>query len=167
MRAALAAVVALAAVACGGDGDDLTTQDRATLNAFVRFARAPSEVTWRAVPFAETVRLGLGETLRARRSARELAQPAAWQLQARLFNAYVGPFSPLEPLAGRDRLAFTAGRHARCASPPGDAPAQLASLRRLAIQPARIDSCLQWFAVDLYVDGDGRIVGVTLDIWEP
>lgn len=41
--------------------------------------------------------------------------------------------------------------------------------QRVSIQPAEttIDSCLSWFSVDLFVNGDGRIAAVTLDIWEP
>jgi hypothetical protein len=33
--------------------------------------------------------------------------------------------------------------------------------------PAGIDSCIQWWTVDLFVTDDGRIGAVTLDRYEP
>jgi hypothetical protein len=39
--------------------------------------------------------------------------------------------------------------------------------RRLSIQPAGITSCLEWYAIDVFIDGDGTIVRVILDSWEP
>jgi hypothetical protein len=40
-------------------------------------------------------------------------------------------------------------------------------MRRLSIQPAGISSCLEWYAIDVFLDDDGRIGGVMLDLWEP
>ena len=39
--------------------------------------------------------------------------------------------------------------------------------RQVVIQADGIDSCLQWFVVDVLLDGDDRIVAVNLDLWEP
>ena len=54
-----------------------------------------------------------------------------------------------------------------CASPPGPAPPAVSGLLRRNIQPRDVSSCLQWFAVDVFVDESGEIRAVTLDHWEP
>lgn len=48
-------------------------------------------------------------------------------------------------------------------------PQPLADLRRVSVQPAdgSIESCPQWFTVDLYVDGSGTVQAITLDLYEP
>ena len=50
---------------------------------------------------------------------------------------------------------------------PAPAPREVADLRRLSIRPREWESCLRWFAVDVYVTGDGEIAAVTLDYFEP
>jgi hypothetical protein len=42
-------------------------------------------------------------------------------------------------------------------------------MRRVSVQPAAgsIDSCLDWFTVDLFVTRSGEVAAVTLDLWEP
>lgn len=49
------------------------------------------------------------------------------------------------------------------------APDLVSSLRRLTLRPRdeTIRSCLDWFTVDLFVGGDGEVVAVTLDLYEP
>jgi hypothetical protein len=37
----------------------------------------------------------------------------------------------------------------------------------VSITPADHASCLDWWAVDLFLDDSGRILGVNLDLWEP
>jgi hypothetical protein len=37
----------------------------------------------------------------------------------------------------------------------------------VSLEPSDVDSCLSWFAVDLYLDGDGDIAAVTVELWEP
>jgi hypothetical protein len=46
-------------------------------------------------------------------------------------------------------------------------PEGLESLRQQSVQPAKTDSCLEWFSVDLFVNEDGEIAAVTLDLYEP
>ena len=141
--------------------------DVAPLRALVRFARSPSDATWSNVPFADDVYLGLGDLLE-RRSARELRDPEAWKLDRRLFRGGVGPFSAIELLAEDNRpLRFSVGPHPHCASPPVPPPRAVATLRRMSVQPRRIQSCLQWFTVDAFVTREGEIRAVTLDFWEP
>ena len=90
-------------------GATVTARDAAILDALVAFARKPGKRTWSAVPFARRVSLGLGPRLQARRTARDLLDPRAWELHARLFRAYVGPFSALELLADDRMLVFADG----------------------------------------------------------
>jgi hypothetical protein len=163
LAAMLAAVVGVGLPACGGDGSD-----EETLDALVRFARNPTEETWSRVPFAPEVRLGLADDLVVRRDARTLLQREAWELDVPLFRGYTGPFTALETLANpRRALRYVEGSYQRCASAPAPAPAELASLRRVSIQPRGWESCLQWFAVDVFLTAEDEIAAVTFDLWEP
>ena len=158
-----AAVVAVSFPGCETekDGDDV-------LNGLVAFADRPSDETWASVPFADRVQLGLGERLRKTRSAQALRDPGAWMLDAGHFRGGVGPFSSLEVLASNEgSLEYREGRYTRCASPPRPPPRLVSGLRRLSIQPNEPESCLRWFAVDVFVDESGDIRAITLDLWEP
>lgn len=162
--------------------EHLTATERSVLDDFVAFAREPSEVNAGRLPFARNgIRTGLGRRLVATVPASGLAQPSAWTIEGE-FGGVMGPFSALDSIArhvGGDgvdptlrtngALTLTAGTHDRCASPAADPPAGLRSMRRLSVQPAdgSITSCLDWFAVDLYVARSGRIRAVTLDLWDP
>lgn len=55
------------------------------------------------------------------------------------------------------------------ASPPVPAPREFKDYRRVSVQPSdsSIDSCLPWFTVDLFLDEQGSVALVTLDVWEP
>jgi len=43
----------------------------------------------------------------------------------------------------------------------------VADLRRVSVLPRDMESCLQWWTVDLFLTLDGKIAAVTLDLWEP
>lgn len=76
--------------------------------------------------------------------------------------------SALRTLAQADNaLVFSAGAYRRCASPPARPPAQVGTLRRLTILSGAREACLQWFAVDVFVDATDEIAAVTIDLWEP
>ncbi len=45
-------------------------------------------------------------------------------------------------------------------------PAGHATNRRVSIQPASAQSCLQWWTVDLFLGEDGRVEAITLDLYE-
>jgi hypothetical protein len=156
-----------AVVAVGFPGCDSETNGDDVLNGLVAFARQPSDKAWASVPFADHVQLGLGDRLLKTRSARALRDPAAWMLDADLFRAGVGPFSSLKVLASKEgSLEYREGSYRRCASPSRPPPRPVSGLRRLSIQPREPVSCLQWFAVDVFVDESGDIRAVTLDLWE-
>jgi hypothetical protein len=37
----------------------------------------------------------------------------------------------------------------------------------VSIQPTNTTSCLEWSTVDLFIDTDGNIAAITLDLFEP
>ena len=163
----LVAVVVLAGCTGGGD-DELPGPQSRPLASLVDFAREPTDSTWRKVPFADEVALGLGDSVRERRSPRELRDPTAWSLNIDLFRGYAGAGSALELIAKEDgplRRGF--GPHRHCAAAPVPPPPEATGLTRLWVQPREPDGCLDWWTVDVFVDGDGQIRVVTLDLWEP
>jgi len=173
-RSAACLLLALALAGCAGKESAepaVTTQaeqSRSAMEALIAFARSPGEATWAVIPLAESVELGLGETLHTKRSARELRQPGAWLLNLDLFRARAGTSSALELIAAEEgRLRVTHGPHPHCASPPVPPPPAVAALDRVVVQPAAPDGCLDWWTVDAFVNGDGDIEAVTLDLWEP
>lgn len=52
---------------------------------------------------------------------------------------------------------------------PQPPPSGLQDLRRVSVQPPEqsIESCLEWSTVDFFVDEDGLVVAITVDLWEP
>ena len=179
---ALAVVVAVTALsaACQGDEqarrptdsaaqrDAATPTDRNVMRSLVRFARSPSDSTWRRLRLARRVELGLGKRLVVQRSRGELRDPDAWRLDADHFRGRVGSLSALRLIADEPRrLRLSVGPHAHCAAPPTPPPGRVARLRRVSVQPERPDSCLSWWSVDVYVDRGRRVRAVTLDLWEP
>ena len=152
----------------GPTGSTNAQANRAAMDALVAFARAPTDTTWAAIPLADTVELGLGETLHTRRSARELREPGAWLLNLDLFRARAGTSSALELIAAEQgRLRVTKGPHPHCASPPVPPPPQVSDLERVVVQPLDADGCLDWWTVDAFMNARGEIEAVTLDLWEP
>lgn len=156
-------------MAAAGLGGPVTAEDRVVAERLKAFAQDPDVETFEETPFAPEVRLGLGPQLVGPpRPARELADPAAWQLDPdELFRAYAGPFTALALLADTGNVRVAGGPHRHCASPPMPVPDEIAHLRQISIQPTDFDSCMQWFTVDLFLTDDGQIAAVTLDLWEP
>jgi hypothetical protein len=151
----------------------VTAADRALVAAFLRFAHEPSAGTAHRVRFAGTVRLGLSGEARRVVPRRALADRGTWRLRIDPRRGWRGRDGAVDVLAlARTAAAghdVTVGPHRHCASPPVPAPRQTAGLRRVALQPrlAADASCLDWWTVDLFVDGDGRVRAVTADVWEP
>lgn len=152
------------------------SDDTALLDDLVAFAVSPNAETVSALPFAAQVHLGLGPAVVATQPREALRSRAAWNVDLEAFRGYVGPFNALELIADHvgtsgslDRFEISNGNHPHCAGPPVPPPAELADQRRLSLQPAEelIDGCLEWFTVDLFLDEENTITGVTLDLWEP
>lgn len=144
-----------------------TSDDLSLADAVIAFASDPSDSTWDALPFAPEMALGLADDILVRVDATALADPQTWVLEKEPFRARTGPYSALDLLATAGAVDVTVGPHDHCASPPVPAPDGLEDLRRVAIQPVDATSCIEWFTVDLFVDGDGVVHGITLDLYEP
>lgn len=164
--AALLATLALPALPSAADSQ--------LVRDFVEFAVDPSSTTAAEVPFSpDGVSLGLGPQLMTHVPRERIADPDSWVLEPKVLRAYVPPFSALVTVERhpevRDDVEVSVGPHPHCAASPQPAPELVAGLRRVSFQPAEasIDSCLMWFTVDLFVNEDGEVVAVTLDIWEP
>lgn len=138
-------------------------------DAFVEFGIRPSDRTFAALPLADTVALGLGPDIVTEVAAATLRNPATWELDVEYFRAYVGTFSAFNRLAWTDTYVVTVGLHNHCASPPMPAPEGYTDMARISIQPDpdAIDSCLMWGTVDFFVNADGEVAAITLDLWEP
>lgn len=163
-----------------GATDDVRGTDLALVRRFTQFAVRPIDEYADAVPFdASSVRIGLGSDL-ASVPSNTLAFEGAWSVDSDGFAGSSGPINLLVPLRqhllgvldltqGHGDLVATVGDHDRCVGPPATVPADLAGLRHVAIQPAptSFDSCLEWFAIDLFLSPDDRVVAVSLDLWEP
>jgi hypothetical protein len=109
------------------------------------------------------VRLGLfGDEPMVTLTGGEAADPGLWR--TRPFGGTGDPVPLLDVLAetgGEYRV--DGGPHRPCAG-PAHAPARaFASLRQVSITPTTPDSCRDGWALDLFLDGTGRIQGVNLD----
>lgn len=144
---------------------ELSADERAVVDAFVALALDPTAEHAGAVPFASPVVLGLGLAAHDE-VAGDPADVASWTVDGvDLVFGRTPPFNALTTIAESTTVTTGAGPHDHCAGPP------LALLRvdhdqMLWIQPDGAASCLDWFAVDLYLD-DGEVVAVSLAFWEP
>lgn len=146
----------------------LNDDEQALLDAFVAFARTPTAPAPTPLRWADEVSLHLADGPPSARFTPEEATGPVWSIEAEAFRAYNGPFNPLEQITQTTfPLTFGAGPHPHCAAEPVPAPDGLASLRRLWVQPEGTTSCLQWFTVDLFINDDGAVAAVSMDLWEP
>lgn len=158
-----------------------TKAEQRLMRHFIAFARERTAESASRLPWADELAIGLGRDIKDTLDQTEAKDPAAWVLRAETFRGYTGPFSALERIrrhaetvssdtaGGSGAFRISAGEHPHCASPPVSAPKEFKDYRRVSIQPAdsSIDSCLDWFTVDLFLDERGRVAAVTLDLWEP
>lgn len=145
----------------------ISAAHRNAIDAFIRFAHEPSEATAAAVTFGEVVGIGLGGDLLRDLDAVERADRLSWKLPLDNRWGRDGSASALDLLGTTPSLGLTRDRIDSCASEAGPGPASMASLTRLTLEPADIDTCLNWFAVDLFLDDGGAVVGVTVELWDP
>lgn len=141
--------------------------DRDLAAAFLAHARSPSLETGAALPFAEETALGLGDRILKTLTRDDLADPTPWILDAEDYEGFAGPFSPLDVAAESVGTNLTVGAHTRCAAPPVPAPRGFEELRRVSIQPETAASCVEWWTIDFFVDHEGVVQAVTLDLYGP
>jgi hypothetical protein len=140
------------------------------VDRFVAFANAPSITT---EPFAPRVALGLGDSVRAFLDEGETADPSAWELPGP-YGQWTGPFSALEYLAeagGELDVSNGVDTRARrvCATKPAGPPPKFRDSHLISIQPDVSEEllCPDWWSVDLAVNNDGQITGVSLTLGDP
>jgi hypothetical protein len=142
-------------------------------SALIDFARTPDAPSFADVPFAPDVALALGGKVRLHRAAEELLDPNAWLIDPGPdgFRERVGPFSALDVSADAGAVTISTGRHGTCtaADEPVAPPPELSTLQVVSIQPDRrvAVTCIQWWAVDIFITDSGRIAGVDLDLDAP
>ena len=152
----------------GGDAPALADPaDQRVAMDLVAFAQSGSSQVFGQLPLADEVTLYLGETPHRTVARAALADPAAWVADVEAgFGGFDGPFSALETLTGRNHR-ITAGPVPFCAGPPKDWPTELDGFRQVNIEPIGIDSCIAWFGVHLFFDGDDELAAVSLDLFGP
>ncbi|GAB2987071.1 hypothetical protein [Nocardioides montaniterrae] len=143
--------------------------DAAAARRFIRFALQPSASTWTTMHPRDGVRIGLGRPTRTLTPA-HASEPDAWKLPAKGAFGRSGLLSALDEIQhAQGGFKVSVGPRHHCAGPLVRAPRAFRGLARISIEPRdrSIDSCLDWFAVDLFLDGHHQLAGVTLDLWEP
>lgn len=97
-----------------------------------------------------------------------LSEP--WIFDVEHFAGYSGPFDArIPPPENEDDVVVTIGEHNHCASPPLPPPEILDGVAydQYSIQPTGVESCLDWTALDIFVDENNLIRVVRREIWEP
>lgn len=141
-------------------------RDRALVDLVDGFGRG---VAGARPPTAPTLRIGLlgGDPVvtLAGRNAQDVDRWRVAQPQGRPADAW--PVLAELVLSG-GRYRVDVGPHPRCVGPDVSPAPAFMGLRQVAVTPlGPLESCLDWWAVDLFVDQTGRIHGVNLDLWEP
>ena len=162
-------------VAERGSMVEITDEDRALVDWFrTGFFDGPSFAELPDPRFGtDGLNLWLGAGISQSRSLEELNNYDGWAFAVADFDGLSGSFNifdRLETMDASDPVGaadITVGPHNHCAGQPLLLPESLQGLRQISIQPTGIDSCLQWFAVDLFVNDAGVAVGVMLDLWGP
>jgi hypothetical protein len=144
--------------------DVVTDDDQRIADDFIAWARSHDS---RVPALADSVRLILGPEAHTEVVLDDPHDRSTWVLPVEDFRAYVGPFNPLNSLAGPQNVTVRMGPHQTCAAPAPAVPADLAPLRQIAIEASDIDSCLSWFSIDLFVNDAGLIEAVIFDLYEP
>ncbi len=144
-----------------------TAEQAAVAEAFGALSAVAGTLDTTGLGLADVVLIGLGDQLIEERTAAALRDQAAWTLDTEQFRAWTGPFSALDLLIRAESTEVIVGPHNHCASPPAPISDQIEFSSHLSLQPTGITSCLEWFTVDLFLDAEGRVSAITLDLWEP
>ena len=143
----------------------VTIADQALVDAFLGFVAEPSAERLTHLSLADSVALGLGEEIITTRNSESLVDPTNWILVRDESEPWPGPLSALwlvEP-----PVTITRGAHLRCVARPTPAPAGFENHRRVSLQPVTATSCLEWWAVDLFINPSGNTEAITIDLFAP
>lgn len=122
-------------------------------------------------PLADQVDLYLGNAFTGVVSRRQARDRDAWATCTELgsYAAATCPLSPLTPLQRHAAVAYAARPQGLCLARFGPVPPDLRELTRTTVVPREgsIDTCAKNFAIQLFADGDGRLVAVSTLLGEP
>lgn len=120
-------------------------------------------------PHPDGVGLYLGDRLVRNATPEMLTRDDTWVLddEGQGYQGFSGPFHVLDTLARAEEPSVAVGPQPHCAADPRPAPAGLEDATRVALRPTRASSCIEWFVVNLYLDGQERVVAVQLDLFGP
>ena len=180
-RVCVAVAALVASASCADDGGSQPAADvpvpssthastdlALVAEAFIDFAREPSNTT---LPrFDAELTLILGPERSAELAIADPSDPGAWFIDfaPSAFRGYIGTESPLTAIADVTEVDVQPGVRSRaCATAALPLAADLIHFDYVSIQPVDIESCLEWFAVDLLVNSHGEIQVVLLDAYEP
>lgn len=143
----------------GGGDIDLATSD--VVEAFVGWARGR---TGRPPAFAGTVTLVWGHTRAHEFGVTAPADLASWAAPALGYEGRRGPLDPLQLIATAGDLEYSSGPHLHCDDPVRPL-IDVAGQTVVTIAPVGVDSCTDWFAIDLVIDAQHAIAEVIVDLW--
>jgi len=151
-----------------GPGEPLSGPEAPLARKLHAFADTPNAETLGAVPFGDQVAIGLGGDVVKTLTASQLVDPSAWIIHRPYFAGASGPFTALDYLRRDPELwSITEGKYQFC---PWGRAADLPGFekdRRITIEPSNITSCVEWWAVDVYLDESGSVDAIGLNRVEP
>jgi len=147
--------------------DTPTPEELAIADAYANLSVEGSTVDTRDLRLADVLLVGLGDQLIEERTPAQLTDAAGWVFTLEGFRERGGLFSALETLLESDDIEVVVGPHDLCGLPPQPISDRIEFASHLSLQPAGIDSCLQWFTVDLFLDDSGTVVAIILDLAVP
>lgn len=138
--------------------------DRTVAAILYSFSRDPGLAS--PPPWAPRVTLSLFDDQMQRTvTERQASDPERWQFALPLADDDVYLLDVLADSDGQYRVDV--GAHPTCVGPERPPPSVFAGLRQVSITPtAARKSCLDWWAVDYFLNDVGQIQGVTLVRWE-
>lgn len=148
---------------CGLDLASAEARPTKVAERFVDFANGTGTVS-----LAPMVDLHLGNVLVETRAAEDLGEARAWRLCVPYYAARTCPFSAVETVGDwPGALALTGAAAEHPCAHPGPPPREWAERRRVTITPDEGLSCVDYWAVELYLDDTGRITATNVVWAEP
>lgn len=158
-------------------GADVSESDLQAASRFIALARHFDSQAVDSMSLADAVDLSLGQRQFVRTLSDGKSDMKNWlvSVPTSFRGSAAGSLSAPEQLLSYLRsdpkaaISVSEGPHPRCVGPKVPPAAQDSAYRQVSLQPTSntIDSCLDWFAIDLFVDESGHVRTVDLDLYEP